>query len=254
MALFFGFVSSIPCRVPADDGNSLPGGSLSRYKPHWHVGQTWRVETEVPVWQAGAKLKRTDQVTILRWQFMVEKMEEVGDEPCYVLTAKPEDAAPEGISLRLWVGAHQLVLRRGEITTPYAGNLVSAGEKFFGVDGVPYPGTLPFLLLPVAFPSWEEISLKSVNEFRYEAVTGTPQVKEAAQSRFVIPIRQHVDTPTQEFVKSVLKIPTDVPVHSDVVRVELQTPLGRWEQLWEAGRPWPVWATNGFIRARLITQ
>lgn len=226
--------------------------SLELYRPHWQVGQSWTVETRTPRLQIGADPEPAKRESVVRWQFRVEKIEKLGDEQCYVISATPQGVRPAGLQVQLWISVDDLALRQWEASVVASGRLVSSGETLTGRETPIYPAWIPFSVLPIAFPVWQELPVKHAQAYRYYAMPVNPHVKTGGDVSFLIPIEQQSDFSEEEFTKSALGLSPDQPCPAGVVRVELRSPFGFCQQLWQAGQPWPVWATNGVSVSRLV--
>ncbi|MCS7237124.1 MAG: outer membrane lipoprotein-sorting protein [Thermoguttaceae bacterium] len=226
---------------------------LAAYKPSWQVGQSWIVETRTPLLQIGRELDQAKSEAILRWKFTVEGTAELDNEKCYVLSARPQAAQSENLELRLWISTDRLLLRRWEASVIASGRPVRTGETLVAKESPNYPAWVPLTVLPVAFPCWEEVPVKHVHSYRYEVVPGHAEAKTPADVAFVVPVEQESDSPEERFTKSVLGLPADHPSPAGVVKIDVRSPIGHCQQLWQAGQPWPVWATNGISVSRLVT-
>ncbi len=252
--VLYGLMLGAPLHGVAQEVAASQASDLGSFKPRWQVGQAWVVEAHVPRLQLATEVDRSQALVSLRWRFAVEKIDNLLDEPCYLIEARPQDVEPEGLCLRLWVSTEALLLKGWELLFPCGGVVASTGEMFRGGDFPAYPASVPFMLVPIAFPVWEEIPLKDIAEFHYEARVGLAAVKDLQESRFYIAISQCVDKPDERYVKSVLNRSVDQLGNRDLLRIELQSSLGHWQQLWMAGQPWPVWASNGIVTSRLVSE
>jgi len=228
--------------------------SLASFRPRWKVGQTWTVETTTKLPQFGVDAALAKRAHTVRWVFRVEEVEEVFEEPCFRVVATPLDLCPKGLNVRFWATVENLTLRRVEITFPVAGEFRTISESFQGLTTKTFPTQVPFKLLPLDMPCWERVPAKEPVGFTYEAIPGSLEKKDPGGIRFQIDIEQkssELDSVVSAEAESSAEAKSAPP---GVIKIELKTALGRVEQLWRVGQPWPMWASNGTTVARLVAE
>jgi len=258
----------------------LPGASFAlaekglkedQFKPKWAVGDQWVIEAATPPLQrrtstvdpdkkeedpkkTAENLSSANELTTVRWQFTVVKMEMLGRHNCYrvEVVALPNPALqPKTV---LWVDANALALRQMQTQVPVPGGFTTMTESYEFGAGQPAPVAAALTALPVDLPMF--VAGKGVGaeqSFSYES-SNEPLGKRAPNDvGFAVDIKQAITPVKPEQIKDLLppQYTRDLQV-KPVVEVKLKTAERSITQYWQASQPWPVYSNNGHTTARLV--
>jgi hypothetical protein len=226
--------------------------SAETFRPQWKVGQSWIVETVSPRVQMATARLRTGEICTIRWKFLVEAVEQLGEEECFRVAAEPMLPDGKELTIVFWATTKHLTLRRVEIPIRVSGRLRILSESFSGTGSGPFPVMVTLSLLPLDLPCWDPPPEKHPAGFAYEIIPYVPERKAPGGIRFAVEVQQTTLEVTPELVKSALGLPEVKATSERLLHVKLASPLGTVEQLWQVGQPWPVWANNGRTVSRLV--
>lgn len=240
---------------PSHAADATDAGETSdRFRPTWHVGDRWTIETQTRQIQVGAPPGQTPLGKPVRWQFTVQGKEKVGGRDCFQVQVQCllQAARPQP-QTTLWVDAQSLALRQVQTQLTVGGQVRTLTESYQFPGQQPTPVMGPFSALPLDMPLLLGGRTKGSQSFNYEAIPGPGGTKAIGEMGFAFEVTQDLDTqpPQQsrnllhtEFIKSLGNRP--------LLEVKLKTFGRSVKQLWQAGLPWPAYSENGTTVARLV--
>jgi hypothetical protein len=231
--------------------------SAEQWKPRWCAGDRWIVKTTSRgLERRAAPVESKDPITA-RWEFSVKKTEKLAGHDCHRLEVRcldeqdrPDEQQPLTV---LWVDCKAMVLRQCRMQIPVPDGFRAITESYAFADGQPAPVVAPFTALPVDLPLFSAGLARGGEKFSYEAIDGVGGSRAADDVAFGIEVEQHVAPARAEDVKRLL--PADLSRGLEVkqvVEVKLRAADREVRQLWQAGQPWPVYASNGSTTAHLV--
>lgn len=234
---------------PADVGETSDA-----FRPAWHVGDRWTIETQTRQIQVGEPPAPTPLGKPVRWQFTVQGDEKVGGRDCFqvqVLCQLPADRPQPQTTL--WVDAQSLALRQVQTQLTVGGQVRTLTESYQFPGQQPTPVLGPFSALPLDMPLLLGGRTKGTQTFHYEAIPGPGGAKAIGDVGFAFEVTQDLATQSPEKARNLL--------HGDLIKsledrplleVKLKTCERSVTQLWQAGTPWPAYSENGTTVARLV--
>lgn len=237
-------------------GLEEPALDVAPFRLAWQVGDRWTVEASSRQPQKSGEA--AEAVQPVAWQFTVTAVEPIGERPCFRVEATCLEGDRPQPRVVFWVDREWGVLRRLQTDLPVAGGFRTMIETYEPVDGQPSPVLAPLPALPLDLPllAGPVAEAKGSRKSLYEAIPGPEGRKAEGQLGFVGEVEQSLDSGPLEGVKSLLHDDyaknLGAATEEQVVEVRLSAPHGRVRQLWQAGRPWPVYADNGLTAARLV--
>jgi len=222
-------------------------------RPQWQAGQQWTVETATRQTQADDPQRARTRGRPVRWQFTVEGTEKLDGRECFRVSIRcllPGRARPAST---LWIERGSLAIRQFQTQMLVQGQFRTVTESYQFAGGKPSPVLVPLTALPLDLPVLQSDGSKGAGSFSYRAISGPAGTKTVGEVDFAIQVRQRLSLPETEQIKGLLddEYAKDLRLHP-AVEVRLTAPGREVRQLWQAGRPWPVYADNGVTEARLI--
>lgn len=219
-------------------------------KPNWKPGDSWTVEASTVPPQVRSDVK--PEPVRLRWRFRVARTEKLGGHDCFVVEA---DCLAGGRQPKatLWVDQQSLALRQFQTEVPAPGGFRTLTESYEFEGGQPAPVMGPLAALPIDLPVFLPGGTRGLNKFTYEAHSGYAGRKAVGEVGFAVEIEQQVSPARAEAVKGLVgadyqkSLPT-----RPVFEVHLKSAQREVRQVWQAGRPWPIYSNNGVTTARLL--
>jgi hypothetical protein len=222
----------------------------SKYKPTWQVGQQWLLETTHAPTQARHDGKGSQPSTV-RWRFTVQGKEKIGGHDCFKVEAQCLAGGKAQPVAALWADARSMALRQVQVRLPVQGQFRTITESYQGAKGQAAAVLTPLTALPLDLPVFAED--KSAQRFGYEVISGPGGVKALGDIGFAIEVEQKTVAPEPASVKALLADDFRKDLEArPVLKVELRAPGRKVVQLWQEGRPWPVYSDNGAVQARLL--
>ncbi len=233
-----------------------PAVEVAPFRLSWQVGDRWSVETHSRQPQKpGPLAAATRPVT---WEFAVTAVEPIGGRACFRVVATCREDDRQQPRVVFWVDRQWGVLRRLQTDLRVAGEFRTMIETYEPLDGQPSAVLAPLPALPLDLPllAGPIREAKGLQKTLYETIPGPEGRKAEGQIGFLGEVEQTLDSAPLAGVKSLLH--EDYAKHlpaateEQVVEVRLSAPHGQARQLWQAGRPWPVYSDNGLTTARLV--
>ena len=227
--------------------------SLESFRPQWHVGDRWIVETTTLPVQASLGREATTRGKPISWQFSVRAVERLFDCDCYRIEVRPLPVGSSPSLTTLWVERRSLSLRQVQTQLMVAGQLRRMTESYRFNNGQPAPILGPLTALPLDLPLFTAGRAKGLQRFSYEAVAGPSGRKALGDLGFLISVEQEIAPATAQRAKALL--PQDFAKDLETkpaIEVRLKSRQSQVRQLWKPGCPWPVYVDNGPTVARLV--
>ena len=225
---------------------------LQAYKPTWHVGEQWIVETLNQPFQIRRSPTSAPKPRPVRWEFRVQAIEKIDRWECFKATI--ECLTTDGPKPRttLWIDRQSMMLKRMQTELPFQGKVRTVTENYVSRSGQPAPVLTGSTVLPLDLPLFQA-GTKGVEKFSYETRLGPEGTKAADEISFAYGVEQRMTPAKPDQVKGVLPNEyTKDLVRKPVIEVRLRTTGSEVRQLWQPGFPCPVYSDNGVMQARLI--
>jgi hypothetical protein len=242
-------------------GDAPPGDAQGdikpeKFKPQWHVGQKWYVETVTTQTQARRDPKQAPKSKPVKWQFQVQGIEKVHDRDCYKVQIDCQAEGRKQPVTTIWTDKQTMTLQKMQTQLPVQGDFKQVTEQYKPSEqGAPV--LAPLTALPLELPVFkkEMPGAKALDPetYSYEAMQSPEGAKEPGEVSFAFDVRQQLKTTTSAKAKGLVdeKFSKDLD-KAALVEVEIQGPHRKVQQLWQAEQPWPVYSNNGTTEARLI--
>lgn len=246
-------------RGGSTDGGGGGGGGAGNVadvvlaRPTWNVGDTWQVETVTRTAQAREK-ESAGKPEPVRWKFRVAAVEKLAGGDCYrieITCLSPGRVRPRST---LWCDAKSLMPRELRAQVAAAGRYQTIQESYDPDGGPPSPVLMPLNALPIDLPAFVPQGAKAAGTFAYVSQPVGAGAKDLDLVRFAHEVEQSVSAPTPKALEQVPEAFAKDIERAPVVEVRLKDHLRSVAQLWQEGRPWPVFADNGLTRSRLISS
>lgn len=222
-------------------------------KPHWQIGDQWTVRTTSLRSQVADHRLARSRTGPIDWRFAVKEVVHLGARECYRVEAHPMIEGRARPTTTLWFDRHTLALKRFQTELPVAGGFRTVSENYDFSGGEPSPVLGPLSALPVDMPSFVAGRSKGPETFVYRSTVGPAGQKDFGGVGFVFEVRQQVTRPAEADVRELpLEASTKDLSTRPMLDVTLEGSQCRVRQLWQPGRPWPVYADNGTTIARLV--
>ena len=241
--------------VPAEPPASPPADGDAALQPKWQVGQKWVVETANQLVQSGSDSggKLADQGAPVQWEFTVQEPEQLGGKKCHRVSIRclVEGGRQQPVAA-FWADQDTLALKQIQTQLPVQGQFRTVTESYQFAEGQPSPVLGPLSAIPLDMPLFLPGKTKDLGEFTYEAVQGPAGQKAADDVGFSVGVKQRIKALKADDVKGLLdkdfaKGLKDEPVYE----VRLETNMRSVRQLWQPGKPWPSYSSNGSTVCRL---
>ena len=237
---------SATAKVPSGEGAAavIP-------RPTWKVGDTWVVETITERVQ-----ERTQDVRpgpAIRWQFTVAAQEPVGGRPSYRIEVQCLAKGRVRPQTSLWVDAQTMTLREVRTQLAVAGQYRTIQESYETPPGQATPVLTPLNALPIDLPAFVPKGAKALDTYTVISQPMPAGAKPADAVRFAHSVQQEAEVAGAKELEDVPPSFAKDLAAQPVVRVRLTSAEKSVTQLWQARQPWPVFATNGRTKARLIS-
>jgi hypothetical protein len=228
-------------------------------KPRWKADDSWVVETRTKPVQARNDLDDTKPVPVT-WRFTVKKAEKLAGHDCHRLEVVCLDAKGNVDKTQpassLWIDQKSMALRQLQTQMPVPGGFRTLTESYAFGDNQPSPVVGPLTALPLDLPLFTPGAARGLEKFTYEAISGAGGKRAPNEVAFSVDIEQHMSAAKPDDVKNLVpdefkEFSRDVKARP-VVEVKLKTAEREVRQLWQAGQPWPLYASNGQTTARLL--
>ena len=245
------------------DKAKLNQGNMRTITPRWGLGDRWTVETVNRRLHVRSKPGEDRVVEPIQWHFAVSRFEKSLDSDCFrieVTCAAGPERQPRTI---LHVDRESMALRRVtmEIPTLDGFQQVSVGYEF--ESGQPSPVLGPLTALPIDLPAFLAGGAKGLETFEYTSFHGTAEAKGLDQLGFTERVEQRVAQVPAADVRKLLSGSFEKSLENDLVAKSLDTqPITdvrlasqdlEVRQLWQAGKPWPIYSDNGLTVCRLVS-
>jgi hypothetical protein len=223
---------------------------LQHVKPLWRLGDQWIVETTTLPIQVRDELTQTSRTRPIQWQFTVQRFEKAIDD-CFRIEIRCLLSGPPQPVTTLWIDRQTQTLRQVQTQIPVAGEFRTVVENYETANGQPAPVLGMLTALPVDLPVFQG-GQKGLQKYVYQSWSGPAGTKALGEIGFGQAVEQEVLQPQPEQVKSLLpeEFTKDL-AERPVVEVRLKGDLRQVRQIWQAGRPWPVYIDNGTTICRL---
>lgn len=241
------------CRAAVPDDKPA-GNTVDSFRPTWHVGDVWVVETRTRRLQVGAQPGTAIESRPVTWQFAVRGVERINGRDCFQVEITGVSGADRSQpQATLWIDAQAMALRQFQTQVRVAGTVRTLTESYAFPGEQPTPVLGPLTALPIDLPLLSGGHAKGSQAFTYEATAGPSGSKAVGEPTFAYDVTQEFnEQPSAEtralldsdFAKSLAARP--------LLEVRLKTVDRQVRQLWQPGLPWPVYSENGTTVARLV--
>ncbi len=245
--------------VPAEPQEAPPADlKPQEFKPRWKVGQKWVVETVSSQTQINRDLKGAPKPKPVKWHFEVQGIEKVGGDDCYKVEIKCEAGKRVQPVTTIWSNAKTMMMQQFKTQVPVQGEFRPVTEQYKQSGARPAPVIAPLSVLPLEMPVFlDDAGTKEGKQtFDYEVISGPGEAKALGDVSFGIQVEQEVSAPPADYAKG-LNLPEDFSKgleKAPLMKVEIKASRkGKVEQLWQPGKPWPVFSKNGATEARLVS-
>jgi hypothetical protein len=201
--------------------------------PFWHVGDRWAVQTR-PHEPGGPAPQE--------WRFHVSGKEHLPAGECFKLDIAALLDGTERPAAVLWVGGEPLALRQAQLVVRGGARRLTEQYRYPAGHAAVLPA--PLAGVPVAFPAGLRDGLDA---------TGRCFVQPGAGPEFLV----ETETKQRRVEPDVLRQalggdPPGGPSSAPVIEVRVVGPGSPdLRLLWREGDPWPAFADNGVVTARL---
>jgi hypothetical protein len=256
-AALAGLIAAATCALLDARQPAMP--REDQLKPKWEVGDSWVVEaTTQPVQlRAGGDDKTPAPPAApvkAQYKFTVAAREKLGAGECFRVEITVHPDPRNQPTTKLWLDAKSLALKQLQTQIPVDGAFATVTESYDSKDGPPAPVTGPLTAVPVDMPVFVG-GRAGEQSFSSEAAGGPAGAKRAANDvAFAVDIKQTTTPVTPDAARGLLpeKFSRDLET-KPLVKVELKTAERTVTQLWQVGRPWPVYTKSGPTEARLVS-
>ncbi|PHR95733.1 MAG: hypothetical protein COA78_29635 [Blastopirellula sp.] len=249
MALFVGVSADEP--TPIEQPSDI---IANVQKPKWSVGDQWVLETTSLQQQVSDSPNNKLRSPAIRWRFTVASIETIQQRPCYRIEILCLAKGRQQPATTIWVDQATATLCQLETQMPVAGGFRTVTENYHGVQGQASPVLALLTALPVDLPLLvASNNTKNLGSFSYVTSTGLSSEKAIGDIRFTSEVKQTISTPKADQIKGLLDDRFAKSIEQQpVFEVNLQSHDRQVRQLWQAGRPWPIFTDNGQTQSRLI--
>lgn len=252
LLLAFSFIVLATISVAARAEENDQGANLTR--PDWKVGETWTIETLTERIQ-GREEKTSRDAKPIRWQFRVAKLEDLAGRDCYRIEIEclaKGRIRPKSV---VWVDEESGFLRQFETQMAVGGTMRTIRESYDHAKDRPSPVITPINTLPIAMPSFESKGAKA-NEFSYISapMPAGAKSKDLGLISFAHNVNQTQGKASSKALKEVPASYSKGLEKAPVTQVTIGAHGGEVTQLWQQGKPWPVYVNNGRTKAYLVSN
>ncbi len=240
---------SPPVEGAAQESRSL---RADRLVPQWELGDRWIVETSSRPLQARSDIAKAAASPAIQWQFSVQRYEKSLEADCFRIEVRPMlgGQQPETV---LWVDRQSLALRQIQTQIPTAGGFRTITESYEFVGAQPAPVLGPLSALPIDFPLLTGGEAKAMDAYTYTSYSGPRGTKAVGDLGFTYQVKQTIAAADDREAKSLVDESFAKGLGEEpLVEVRLEGGGREVRQLWQPGRPWPVYCDNGSTICRLV--
>jgi hypothetical protein len=227
-------------------------------QPKWAVGDTWTIETVSEKIQ-GREATPARKSPPIRWQFRVAELEKLAGRDCYRIEVECLARGRIRPKSVMWVDEESGFLRQYQTELAVNGKMRPIVESYDHAKDEPAPVVTPISAVPIVMPAFAKKgskSSKAVNSFTYTSapVPAGAKAKDLGMTSFAYEVSQ---TANIAGAKALEVLPGGRAKDLDakpITQVNINTPHERVTQLWQAGKPWPVFVDNGVTKAYLVND
>jgi len=220
-------------------------------RPAWKVGDSWVIETVTD--RVQDRTARVPRGAAIRWEFKVAAIEKLNGQDCYRIDVTCQATGRVRPETSLWCGTRTLTLRQMRTTIAVAGQYRTILESYDAPANAATPVLTPLNALPIDLPAFLPPGAKGLGSFRYVSQPLPAGSKDPTLVRFAHTVKQDI---APAGAKALEQVPTQFAKDLErkpIVEVRLQDHERTVTQLWQPGKPWPVFTNNGRTRATLVS-
>lgn len=239
-------------RLSAVRAQESAPGSEPLQPPAWKVGDTWTVETVSHKIQ-GREDQAARNSPKLQWKFHVDKIEPVAGRDCYRIDIQCLAKGRLQPATTIWCDQETRFLRQFQTQLPAAGQFVVVQESY-ATQQRSAPVLPPVTALPLGLPVFVQQGAKDTGPYVYTSQPLPAGSKDAGVMQFAHTTQQQVQPPSSKSLKLVKGTYAKDIEQKTIQEVHLSDENQSVVQIWQAGAPWPVYASNGHTEAWLVSD
>lgn len=248
---------------PRDDDAEKPAADVRSIIPHWGLGDSWTVETVNRRIQVRNDVDKPPLVEPIQWHFAVSRFEKSLESDCVRIEVTCDGGQGRQPKTVLWIDRKSKALRRVTTQIPTLEGFREISVQYEFDSGQPAPVLGPLTALPIDMPIFQTAGVKGLESFEYTSFQGAAEAKGLDQIGFAEQVEQRIAQVPADEVRKLLrgsfeKSLEDGPVAKSlndepVTDVRLVSQGNEIRQLWQPGRPWPIYSDNGITVCRLVS-
>ncbi len=187
----------------------------------------------------------------IQWQFSVQRYEKSLEADCFRIEVRPMlgGQQPETV---LWVDRQSLALRQIQTQIPTPADF-GRSQRATNSPGPSSAVLGPLSALPIDFPLLTGGEAKAMDAYTYTSYSGPRGTKAVGDLGFTYQVKQTIAAADDREAKSLVDESFAKGLGEEpLVEVRLEGGGREVRQLWQPGRPWPVYCDNGSTICRLV--
>lgn len=249
-------VCSVTCLTLAAIAEDKPDvdALASVEQPKWSVGDTWTIETVSEKIQ-GREITPARKSPPIRWQFRVAELEKLAGRDCYRIEVECLARGRIRPKSVMWVDEESGFLRQYQTELAVNGKMRPIVESYDHAKGEPAPVVTPISAVPIVMPAFVKKGSKTVS-FTYTSapVPAGAKAKDLGMTSFAYEVSQTASIAGSKALEVIPRGLSKAIDDKPVTQVNITTPHERVTQLWQPGKPWPVFVDNGVTKAYLVND